>query len=1126
MRRVVERRGGDRLVDDGVARPGEAHARRARELAPLHDEVVEGAARQRHLGALAVRREGRVLPAVHDELVVHVDARAVVEEDVERVHVRRGRHDLAAPARRHVVAAVGRHGAVAPVEVDLGVHAHDRRVALQPGVVEVLGREAALHELAHDDVGVARRRRRVAARVGRQAGDLLLDAHARRAARERRRVAGHDLAGRARRVAAREQRRVAAQELEVAELRAERDHPVRLAVVPLGLGDVDAVERRQRLEGRLDGRGRRVVGDRRRRLVVERQGEGAVQGRRVAARRRHRLLLVDVRRGLHLAQVAELLREGDRVLDGVAQHLLGDVDLVDGRDLLEPRLDRRRGRVEGDVARVVALVGHGEGPAQAGLALDELDDVEGLDLVGPRSDSGGVQHDEVPDVAHGAHEGDVPRRALEGVGVDAVLGRARRHDDVVDAVELLEGLLDLERRRRGTKCRAVRIVVNRFERRRSVRATVELQNEFAFGCRCNRATVADDVHRLHVGHELDVRAEHDDLRLRDALLDARHPGVRRAHARSAHEDLEERPRAEVRRERDVVLEAVVRRPVARHVDGLDVAEGLEGHLDHVGRRVRAQLLRLAGAVGRQVDLRRLAAHVAQPVVVAAARGVRVVVREREEAVEVAREVQPLDLVRRGVVRRDAAVGVVRVVARVVVAPELREEDVEALAAARRRQVPERRAGGLLGLDRERVRAALEELRDLREAVVDLVVAGPRRQLERRHVAGALEERDRVRAEGLAVRRLVAPRDVHPADVEVVRREGLLPGLRRVHAAEAGAELRLGREAQPHVDVADAQVHAHDLLLVDDAGHAHAEGRAARRRLRRRRARARRDRERRARQHAAAQQIEGLDLEGVEGVRREAGDLVVEHVRRVRAVVDEDRGRARQHRLDVDVRAVVVVVGARVHEAARRRAHERHVARLGVERDHPLEAAEGVRLVARHRDDRDGLEVLELGLDGDGVGVHGDRDRLLAAEGQRERARQLVRAGEEPLDRHVVGVAGGVGVDLGLVDGHEGHLAPAVERDRLVRVAVHAVVARDVDALVARRLAVVAADGVGDGVLPLRVRRRPLEGLGPLAVDVEAHDGVELRVLEEDALALGRRAVRVDDDALDLLLDRVRVRHSI
>ena len=472
--RVVERRGGDRLVDDGVAGPGEAHARRARELAPLHDEVVEGAARQRHLGALAVRREGRVLPAVHDELVVHVDARAVVEEDVERVHVRRGRHDLAAPARRHVVAAVGRHGAVAPVEVDLGVHAHDRRVALQPGVVEVLGREAALHELAHDDVGVARRRRRVAARVGRQAGDLLLDAHARRAARERRRVAGHDLAGRARRVAAREQRRVAAQELEVAELRAERDHPVRLAVVPLGLGDVDAVERRQRLEGRLDGRGRRVVGDRRRRLVVERQGEGAVQGRRVAARRRHRLLLVDVRRGLHLAQVAELLREGDRVLDGVAQHLLGDVDLVDGRDLLEPRLDRRRRRVEGDVARVVALVGHGEGPAQAGLALDELDDVVpvGVAVCG----AVGVEHDEVPDVAHGAHEGDVPRRALEGVGVDAVLGRARRHDDVVDAVELLEGVLDLERRRRGAA--AVELGL---ERRRSVRAAVELQNEFAFG---------------------------------------------------------------------------------------------------------------------------------------------------------------------------------------------------------------------------------------------------------------------------------------------------------------------------------------------------------------------------------------------------------------------------------------------------------------------------------------------------------------------------------------------------------------------------------------------------------------------------------------------------------------------
>ena len=193
MRRVVQSHGRDRLVDHRVGGPRQAHARRARQLAPLDHDVVERTTSEGNLHALAVAGVRAVLPAVHDQLVVHIDARAVVEEDVERVHVGRGRHDLAAPPRAHVVAAVGRHGAVAPVEIEFGVHAHDRGVALQPRVVEVLRGQPALDQLSDDDVGVARFGRRVAARVGRQTRHRLLDAHARRRAVQRRGVARHDL---------------------------------------------------------------------------------------------------------------------------------------------------------------------------------------------------------------------------------------------------------------------------------------------------------------------------------------------------------------------------------------------------------------------------------------------------------------------------------------------------------------------------------------------------------------------------------------------------------------------------------------------------------------------------------------------------------------------------------------------------------------------------------------------------------------------------------------------------------------------------------------------------------------------------------------------------------------------
>ena len=154
----------------------------------------------------------------------------------------------------------------------------------------------------------------------------------------------------------------------------------------------------------------------------------------------------------------------------------------------------------------MALVGHGEGPAQAALALDELDDV-GIVR---------VQDDQVADVAHGAHEGHVPRRALEGVVFDAVLGRAFRHNNVVDSIQLLQGLLYCQRRRRGPSTD-----VHGPHGWREVHTTLELECESA----PHRVTVTDDVHRLHVGHKLHVARHDDDLRLRHALLDAGDPGV-------------------------------------------------------------------------------------------------------------------------------------------------------------------------------------------------------------------------------------------------------------------------------------------------------------------------------------------------------------------------------------------------------------------------------------------------------------------------------------------------------------------------------------------------------------------------------------------------------------------------
>ena len=109
-------------------------------------------------------------------------------------------------------------------------------------------------------------------------------------------------------------------------------------------------------------------------------------------------------------------------------------------------------------------------------------------------------------------------------------------------------------------------------------------------------------------------------------------------------------------------------------------------------------------------MRRLARRVSNTVVVAAARGVGVVVRDGEDAGEVCREVQSLNLVGGRVVLGHAPIGVVRVLALGIVAPELRVEDVQTFAAPGGREVPQRRAGSFFGLDGEGVGPPFQELR--------------------------------------------------------------------------------------------------------------------------------------------------------------------------------------------------------------------------------------------------------------------------------------------------------------------------------------------------------------------------------------------------------------------------------
>ena len=133
-----ERRRGHDLPARREARVLEEDRRAARLLLPLEHDVVERAGDERDVRALL--GDGRV-PRVDDELVVDVQARAVVGEHVQRVRLARARAQLARPARRDVVARERRDGADAPVERDGRVDALDRRRAEHPLVVPVLRAE-------------------------------------------------------------------------------------------------------------------------------------------------------------------------------------------------------------------------------------------------------------------------------------------------------------------------------------------------------------------------------------------------------------------------------------------------------------------------------------------------------------------------------------------------------------------------------------------------------------------------------------------------------------------------------------------------------------------------------------------------------------------------------------------------------------------------------------------------------------------------------------------------------------------------------------------------------------------------------------------------------------------------
>ena len=637
-------------------------------------------------------------------------------------------------------------------------------------------------------------------------------------------------------------------------------HVPRVAVAHLLARHRDVAHGRQRLEGLLDDVGRRVVGQRPRRVVLEGELEAALQ---VAVPRvRRDALHLDAR--VERARAAADLRARPDAVPG-------ELRVRDLRAALVP--GRPEGHLEGRAARREEVerarrVGRPRRRLEARLRRRRRRRV----AVGVRGeDARGVvlarreRADRVAAVRHGAvvvrarRRVDEDRVRAQGPAVERVeVGRRVPLDAVArDLGAAVRGRRVEEHAQRAAAVdeevrvrRRVRLLARRRQRRRlrrpRLRGAERVHGGDAHRVRLARVEAVDDVRHL-AGLALEGRVHG-----RPGVARRRRAGHRRAaqHVRVGHGVARRVGRGDVGHDlRQRQLEAVHRRhlvgpllargaqqdPLARVARALDVA-------DRAG--VGPLAVRAVRVARRRADDRAAARHVDLGDRGRVARQVRgeAVAHERADRRVDRREARRVDrqpLVRRGgplreegdgprVVGAPVVAGVADLAARGVVAVLVRELDVHVPERRERLEGPLHVQGGGLEVDLDRRRAVVRQLERARHVVrhgvdlddLDLVdaLAAPPLDLVARHLVAVVvegrrprhgERRGRVRdADAGAARERL---QLHRAAREAVRHgrrrrrdggEGARAG--GVHAGDAHVVLGAALEARQRVAHPDAR----------------------------------------------------------------------------------------------------------------------------------------------------------------------------------------------------------------------------------------------------------------------------------------------------------------------------------
>eukprot|EP00968_Pinguiococcus_pyrenoidosus_P012541 scaffold1102_cov256-Pinguiococcus_pyrenoidosus.AAC.36 len=215
-----------------------------------------------------------------------------------------------------------------------------------------------------------------------------------------------------------------------------RHSPRTLAVRPRDAIHVHPAHKELCLDGAADGCSAGIVRDLRRGSAPIRDGEGAAQGRRVAAGSRDRLLFKTIRVDGDFAQVPGLLHEGDCPSMAVPHGLPQHVHRGDAGERLQGEFYLAGVRVEVQIVRVFLFVLDGERAAKGGLALHRLRDEDGWR-------AGEAIHDrQVWYIAKGIVEGDAPYLMI-------VAGDIAAHDDVCELIQGEESVSKLNIRHGG-----------------------------------------------------------------------------------------------------------------------------------------------------------------------------------------------------------------------------------------------------------------------------------------------------------------------------------------------------------------------------------------------------------------------------------------------------------------------------------------------------------------------------------------------------------------------------------------------------------------------------------------------------------------------------------------------------